>query len=295
MCFLSDVELATAALNCAKEGFSLFKLCISPYIERKHIENDIYRKNEYSKIEEKKNQNIDSILFKASALIKESVINDIKDNWFLHYIDIISKISEEDMQNLFAAILKGETQSPGRYSIRTLYTLSMLNQEECKLLVNAIKTSVIWDNRIFVMNDLDLELSGEIGLTSYSELVDLEQCGIVKINETGFKITSKNDYYDVSYGDEFAIIDKTMLCSNQIGIGSFACFTKVGSELYSLIKEFQNNLIDYELFHHYLRKLSMANRTSFKIHTIISREGPHTHMDVVPIMEEDYTQNFDLS
>lgn len=76
-------------------------------------------------------QNIEQIVSVAAQELPSSVSDKPVDpDWTLQYLDYAQDVSDHDMQTLWARILAGEVDKPGRYSKRTLSFLRTLEKEE---------------------------------------------------------------------------------------------------------------------------------------------------------------------
>lgn len=84
--------------------------------------------------ETKKQDNMESITSKAIPLLEDSSKpQEISDDWITDFFDKCRLISDEDMQNLWAKVLSGEANSPGKYSKRTINFLGSLDKTDATL------------------------------------------------------------------------------------------------------------------------------------------------------------------
>ena len=79
--------------------------------------------------------NLGSITYKTSKQLegKEILIQTPDHGWISYWIDYAKRVSDEAMQILWAKTLAGELEHKGSTSLKTLRTLSELDQETCRL------------------------------------------------------------------------------------------------------------------------------------------------------------------
>src|ERR1039458_6537682 len=84
--------------------------------------------------EARKQHNIESITIKALPDVNpESRPEDMEDDWIANFFDKCRLISDEQMQSLWARILAGEANAPGKFSKRTVNLLGSLDKEDATL------------------------------------------------------------------------------------------------------------------------------------------------------------------
>src|ERR1035441_6951750 len=84
--------------------------------------------------EAKKQHNIEAITLKALPDVgPESRPENMEDDWIENFFDKCRLISDEEMQSLWARILAGEANSPGRFSKRTVNLLGSLDKSDAVL------------------------------------------------------------------------------------------------------------------------------------------------------------------
>ncbi|MBP6865908.1 MAG: DUF2806 domain-containing protein [Candidatus Didemnitutus sp.] len=81
--------------------------------------------------EAKKQANIESITEKAIPLLEEkSAPQNMDNDWVANFFDKCRLVSDREMQDLWARVLSGEANSPGRYAKRTVDFLSSLDKSD---------------------------------------------------------------------------------------------------------------------------------------------------------------------
>lgn len=84
--------------------------------------------------EEKKQQNIESIIDKTLPNLKDdSKPEKVESDWISNFFDKCRIVSDEEMQNLWAKVLAGEANSPGKYSTRTVNLLASIDKYDATL------------------------------------------------------------------------------------------------------------------------------------------------------------------
>ncbi|MCH8864054.1 MAG: DUF2806 domain-containing protein, partial [Chloroflexi bacterium] len=154
--------------------------------------------------ESKKQDNIESITEKAiGQLNASSTPQDIEDDWITNFFDKCRIISDEDMQNLWAKILAGESNSPGTYSKRTINSLGSLDKTDAELFIALCNFTCLVDG-IFIpfvyIEDLDLpqSLLKKHGLT-FDNVLHLTSIGLISFESIGYGKTGINQQFDISY------------------------------------------------------------------------------------------------
>jgi Protein of unknown function (DUF2806) len=84
--------------------------------------------------EAKKQNNIEGITAKALPdLSPDATPERMEDDWIANFFNRCRLISDEDMQNIWARILSGEANSPGRFSKRTVNLVGGLDKSDAIL------------------------------------------------------------------------------------------------------------------------------------------------------------------
>jgi len=107
----------------------------------------------------KKQQNIESVMYKAYQEVKddEDVPDEpIEQDWILRLFKSIEDVSDEQMQELWAKILAGEVRQPGSFSLRTLHTLSNMSKKEAETFQRVAQFSILNKPHNFIYNNVGL-------------------------------------------------------------------------------------------------------------------------------------------
>lgn len=147
--------------------------------------------------ETRKQLNMESITRKALPhLADDASPGDMEDDWLTNFFDKSRILSDEEMQEVWARILAGEANTPGRFSRKTINILSDLDKADaghfsslCSNIwyINGEETVVIFpDERTY----------DEMGLTS-EVLGDLESLGLIIVSNSDLKITAYSEPHTV--------------------------------------------------------------------------------------------------
>ena len=134
--------------------------------------------------ETKKQINIDSILAKALPDVHDdSKPQDIENDWIVNFFDKCRLISDDQMQSLWAKVLAGQANSPGRFSKRTVNFLITLDKSDADSFATLCR--FIWD----FGDDRDVFMFGtghpDLGLNS-AVLKHLDQIGLIAYYPQGY-------------------------------------------------------------------------------------------------------------
>ena len=133
--------------------------------------------------EAKKQNNIESITYKAlPEVAPEAKPEQMEDDWIANFFDKCRLISDEEMQTLWAKILAGEANSPGKFSKRTVNLLASLDKLDAVLFSNLCSFVFVIAGGpsplVFNCND---KIYSEVGLY-FSNLSHLENAGLIHFN-----------------------------------------------------------------------------------------------------------------
>jgi len=181
--------------------------------------------------EAKKQQNIENITSKALPNVGEnSTPEKIENDWLINFFDKCRLISDEEMQNLWAKVLAGEANKPGKFSKRTIAVLGSLDKTDALFFQSlcsfkwAIGDGVplIYDeqDQIYVKNGINfgvLKHLGEIGLISHEGL-------------TGYRLMVEKKKAAMTYFGHRVLIEFSNEKDNELQLGK-VLLSKTGQEL----------------------------------------------------------------
>ena len=159
---------------------------------------------------------------------KEVPNHDPDPDWTARFFDCVKDVSSEDMQKLWARILSGEIESPGRTSLRTLDTLRNMTVSDARMF-EAICPFIIGDG--FIFDDDTVK-----GLNDYNTLLHLQDCGLVSITT----FLTKSFFFNEEGNNALFNQNATLMISrDQNSIESVdvpaVLITASGKELYGIV------------------------------------------------------------
>ena len=100
---------------------------------------DITQRIEFQ--ERKRIANVKSVLEEAADELDDKEVADHEPDldWTARFFDCVQDVSSEDMQRIWANILVGEVETPGRTSLRTLSILRNMSQRDAKVFSELMK------------------------------------------------------------------------------------------------------------------------------------------------------------
>jgi hypothetical protein len=181
--------------------------------------------------ESKKQDNMESITSKALPLLEDgSNPQEISDDWITNFFDKCRLISDEEMQALWAKVLAGEANAPGKYSKRTVNFLGSLDKSDAVLFATLCGSVWFIGGYVPLIYDLESSIYIDHGI-SFDVLKHLDDIGLLRFEGlTGYKrmgIPKRITffYYSSPINIEFANEE-----NNVIEIGK-VLFSKTGQEL----------------------------------------------------------------
>jgi len=181
--------------------------------------------------ESKKQDNMESITSKALPLLEnDSKPQKINDDWVTNFFDKCRLISDEDMQILWAKVLAGEANSPGRYSRRTVNFLGSLDKLDAILFSKLC--GFCWDIGGIdpLVYKIDDPIYTEHGI-NFDVLNHLDNIGLLSFNNVsgfkrmGFPKRYPSLYYGIQINITFPNDGK-----NELEVGK-VLLSKIGKEL----------------------------------------------------------------
>lgn len=184
--------------------------------------------------EAKKQDNIESITSKALPMLEEnSKPNEIEDDWITNFFDKCRLISDNEMQVIWSKILAGESNSPGKYSKRTIDMLSSMDKTDADLFTKLCNFSININELcplVYEPNDNIYQSNG----IYFGALTHLESIGLIRFdNLAGFLRTDLKQSGYIKYFSEKVWIELSKPKDNQMDFGK-VMLTNVGNQLSTL-------------------------------------------------------------
>lgn len=176
-------------------------------------------------------QHMESVAARSIPHLSENATPDaIDDDWLLSFFAKCRLVSSEEMQELWARILAGEANKPGRYSRRTVSLLADLDREDANAFQNLCK--FVWhldDETPLILNYHD-EIYNVNGV-SFSTLNHLKSIGLVHFDPVpGFARQDEDPQLTASYRGRPLHLKVLQSKTMGLNIGS-VLFTQTGREL----------------------------------------------------------------
>ncbi len=133
--------------------------------------------------EAKKQNNIEAITRKALPEVTEQARPDqVEDDWITHFFDKCRLISDDEMQSLWARVLAGQANSPGKYSKITVGILSNLEKADAILFSKLCSFGFNFGGSfILFIYDTNHSIYIDHGIT-FESISHLESLGLIHFN-----------------------------------------------------------------------------------------------------------------
>lgn len=201
----------------------------------------------YFEEETKKQGNMENIIYKATLALNEtSDPSKLDDDWLTNFFDKCRIVSDDKMQSLWAKILSGESNNPGKFSKRTVAFVATLDKDDADIFTklcsfgwmigNTFKP-LIFDEQEDIYNRQGINFNGlnhlhSIGLINFGPLAGFRNIGLPK-------------QYQVFYDRQLLTLDFGKDSNNTLDIGR-VMLTKTGQELASICdRKTVDGFLDY--------------------------------------------------
>lgn len=199
---------------------------------------DLHRRAMHRFVEEEasRQENMETITEKAIPQLEgDSDPSKMEDDWVTNFFDKSRIVSDGEMQDLWASILAGESNSPGTYSKRTVNFLGDLDKKDadffqalCRFGWGVGKFSpLIFDTNDKIYNDHGV---------NFETLSHLDSIGLIQFNGIGgFERTGLPKTFNVAYCGKPLSLTMEQDADNKLPLGK-VILTKVGQELATICK-----------------------------------------------------------
>ena len=192
-------------------------------------------------------QNMEVITAKAVPQLNENANPDaMDDDWIVNFFDKSRKVSDGEMQALWARVLAGEANAPGTYSKRTVNFLLEMDKAEAELFSKLCRFGwTISGHIVPLIFDVDEEIYNRHGI-NFTTLSHLDSIGLIRLNSlTDFMLNRLPKSVVADYYGKQLHMDMPKDTDNVLKVGHMLP-TSVGQEL-ALICESEpvDGFIDY--------------------------------------------------
>ena len=240
--------------------------------------------------ERKRESNIRSVVGKAAEALDGKHVDrhEVDHDWVARFFADAQDVTSEHMQAIWAKILAGEVETPGRTSLHTLAVLKNMSRQDAELFGN-VTQFVFLGSILSGDQKLNEQLGAIPGYPSLADVIRLESYGLLK---QGTNVLQRKLHME-SGRHITRIKDVAYIISTDSGVDKFAFpahpVTPQGIEL--------NNLIGRDINYEYLREIARYARDNggFKIERaqIIEDLGNHQFMCAprIVVQPSDSPQN----
>lgn len=197
---------------------------------------DLHRRAMHRFVEEEANrqENMEEITKKAlPQLNDDSDPNMIEDDWVTNFFDKSRIVSDTKMQDLWARVLAGESNSPGTYSKRTVNSLGDLDKKDAELFLALCSFGWIFGNFTPLIFDPQATIYNDKGI-NFSTLSHLDSIGLIQFKSlSGFDQQRLPKEFEVLYCGQPLTLQMENEKDNKLFIGK-VLLTQVGIELSSV-------------------------------------------------------------
>lgn len=227
--------------------------------------------------EEKRQRNIESVVRRAADELGQQEVDakDIAHDWTAAFFSDVQDVSSEAMQQIWAKILAGEVQRPGKISIQTLSILKTMSQKDAQLFQSATRF-VVAD---FILQERDFTDTVD-DFPSHMEFMRLSEHNLLHLGVGERKEGKDQDCYYLPEDDmAFAIAIKSRE-KFTLGIPAYT-LSMAGLELYNVIKQQRSSQILGALASY----LHRTHGAELAFSTIVSRDGKKMSFESWTIIE----------
>lgn len=197
---------------------------------------DLHRRAMHRFVEEEANrqENMEEITKKALPQLKdESDPNLMDDDWVTNFFDKSRIVSDSEMQDLWASVLAGESNTPGTYSKRTVNFLGDLDKRDAELFVALCRFGWIVDDFTPMIFDEQATIYNDKGI-NFATLSHLDSIGLIQFGSfSGFSRQGLPKTFAVLYYGQPLLLTMENEEDNEVNVGK-VLLTQVGRELASV-------------------------------------------------------------
>ena len=151
-------------------------------------------------------------------------------DWTARFFDCVQDVSSEDMQKIWAKILAGEVESPGRTSLRTLDTLRNLTKADAEMFCE-VCNFVLFKALHFII--YEREYIQRYDALRHINLVHLQDCGLLNFGQSTHNIVNQTEWYE--YQGLILQVSRNTSGTERIPF-QIATLTIAGAELYKIVQ-----------------------------------------------------------
>jgi hypothetical protein len=157
--------------------------------------------------EERHQENLEEITRAAIPhLTDDGKADEIDDDWLASFLNHAKKVSDKDMQNLWAKILAGQANAPGSFRKQALLTVSLLEKTDADLFVKLCQFGFNFGDFIPVIFDTSAAIYRAHGLT-FEAISHLDDIGLATFNSMGgFSRVGVPRQFNIAYANRAYLV-----------------------------------------------------------------------------------------
>ena len=176
--------------------------------------------------------NIRSVVENAAEELGDRQVDDHEPDpdWTARFFDCIQDVSSQDMQKIWAKLLAGEVENPGRTSLRTLETLRNMTKRDAEMF-GEVCNFVLFKALYFIVHER--RYTQQFDALQHFKLVHLQDCGLLHFGQSTQNITDETEQY--MYQGLLLQVSRNIGGTARIPF-QVATLTIAGSELYRIVE-----------------------------------------------------------
>lgn len=242
--------------------------------------------------EQKRLANIKSIVAKTKEKLPVEISGErVNDDWSARFFANVQDVSTEELQEIWASILAGELETPGRTSLRTLDILKNMSKKDAELFEKAMKYRIAY----FIFWEPD-SMNDDMNLDiNYGDMLYLEECGLLQMGSFlvfPMKFPKEYPFVNLHHQNEIELSvlrdgkagDHPIQSTRDVVINvPIIKITNVGLELAKCIKDKDPQMYYLSLFSRFLKNKQYSLHLYETIGKIPTDAGFVTHSQRIPI------------
>jgi len=200
--------------------------------------------------EGKRQENIEDITAEATKHLKENAKPENVDNdWISNFFDKARLTSDDQMQQLWAKVLAGEANNPGKFTKKTVELVSQIEKSDAEMFAKLCTTVWMIGVPTAIIFDEQHETTQNIG-HSFDSLSHLDDLGFITFGSVGgFMRTNLPNSFNIVYFGAVVGIEINGNAPYQLSTGRVK-LSKVGEQLASISHtKPSKEYLDYVLNH----------------------------------------------
>lgn len=187
----------------------------------------------------KEYNNQTNIVNKAVEMLSEPIeqheLQEMDENWVMNYMDSCKNICDEELQVIWAKILAGEFEQPGRISLNTLDKMKMISKKDAELFMKISEFIMRTGNKYFILADKEILEKYDI---IFEDILALDEIGLINQKVLKLDSLSKSNELNAIYKDKYVFFKRK---EGHTYLRVYI-ITNFGREVYDLLEVKNNNM-----------------------------------------------------